>query len=98
VLLTKRSNGVIDVTIIRRFSEKYQVIGGGDSVRSHLPLDPESTPRGGLNPGGVSIFVLKVISHLAKWCQLLPTSDEGTGSTDSVALAGHLHVLDDGLD
>ena len=38
-----------------------------------------------------------VPTDFSERCELLPAGDERAGATEAVALAGHLHVVDDGL-
>ena len=39
-----------------------------------------------------------VPTDFSERCELLPAGDERAGATEAVALAGHLHVVDDGLE
>lgn len=91
---SERSDCVIKVTVVRRFLEKYQVVGSGDVVR--LPLDAESTPSSRLDSSGVVVFRFQMVTNFSEGRQLLPASDERARSADSVAFACHLHILDDG--
>ena len=38
-----------------------------------------------------------VPTDFSERCELLPAGDERAGATEAVTLAGHLHVVDDGL-
>ena len=43
--------------------------------------------------------MLKVVpTDFSERCELLPAGDERAGATEAVALAGHLHVVDYGLE
>ena len=38
-----------------------------------------------------------LLTDFPEGCELLPAGDERAGATEAVTLAGHLHVVDDGL-
>jgi len=90
----ERSNGGVVVTVVWGLLDEHQVVGRGDPHTP--PVQPQSASPGWLHPGGVLVFRPQIVADFSERCELLPAGDERAGATQSVTLAGDLHVVDDG--
>jgi len=67
---SKRSDGVVDVTVVGRSIQKHQVVGGRNVA--DLPANPETSRSSGLDSCRIAVLVCQVIPNLSEGRQLLP--------------------------
>jgi len=91
-LRSKRSDGVVAVTVVRGVLDEHQVVRRWDPEVPPVHFEP-TTPCGSNSRGGV-VFLLQIVTNFSERGQLLPASDQAARAGDAVALARHLHVGD----